>query len=68
MAKSLCGACGVRYAQHFDPPRCRGCLTGRALPARRECDDLPAEEIERRFQAALAQIRARNRPQPSAEC
>lgn len=65
MAKSMCSRCGLRFAQHFDPPLCRGCLTGRELPPRSDLDYSEAE-IERRYQRAMAEIKARNRPQPSA--
>lgn len=67
MAKSMCGKCGVRFAQHFDPPRCRGCLTGIVLPTHRENEDDSPAVIERKYQRALADIRARNRPEPSRE-
>lgn len=67
MAKPLCDACRTRYAQHFGPRRCRSCFTGRLVPDRRESEDDSPEQIEAKYQRALAQIRARNRPQPSPE-
>jgi hypothetical protein len=67
MQKALCSQCGKRFAQHFDPPRCRGCVTGRPMPAVRECEDFSEAEIERRYQRALAEIKARHRAQPSRE-
>jgi hypothetical protein len=66
MPKAMCSKCGVRFAQSFDPPRCRGCLTGQRLPPPANFDYSPSE-IDRRFNRALADIRARNRPQPSRE-
>lgn len=64
MPKAMCGKCGVRFAQQFAPPRCRACVTGRELEPN---GDYSAAEIERRFQRAWAEIKARNRPEPSRE-
>lgn len=67
MAKSMCSRCGVRWAQCFSPPLCRGCATGRVLPARRESEDDSAAVIEAKYRRAMSEIKARNRHQPSQE-
>jgi hypothetical protein len=66
MSKAMCGKCGVRFAQSFDPPRCCGCISGRRLSPPANFDYSPAE-IDRRFARALREIQARNRPEPSRE-
>ncbi len=65
MSRPMCERCGVRCAQHYQPRRCRSCFTGRVVV--REVGDDSDAVIEQKYQRALAEIRARNRPQPSRE-
>jgi ribosomal protein S26 len=67
--KRMCPRCGLNPPRYWVPrhvaqlPMCLSCYTAsRQLMYQRQalhCDDLPPAEIERRFTAALAQIRRR---------